>query len=128
MSKIAMREGLLTGEIEGKLVGLRCKACGHILPPLTMVCTNCYKEDLEKVALSERGTLYSYTIVYQPHERFETPYAVGYVDLPEGLRLFSHLKMKEGKPLKVGMDVKLVTEKLWEENGNEIIGPKFQPL
>jgi uncharacterized OB-fold protein len=56
------------------------------------------------------------------------PFAIGFVDLPEGLRIFSPLKEREGKPFQVGMDMELVVEKLWDENQNEVIGPKFQPI
>ena len=128
MGKVPIREGLLTERIDGDLVGFRCKSCNHILPPLAMTCYYCYGEDLERLALSRQGKLYSYTVVYQPHKRFEVPYAIGYIELPEGLRIFSHLKEKAGKPFQVGMDMELVVEKLWDENENEIIGPKFQPI
>lgn len=128
MSKIPIRENLFTGRIEGELQGFKCKFCGHILPPLTPVCLYCFKEDLEKIALSRKGILYSFTIVHQPHKHFQVPYPVGYVELPEGFRIFSPLKPKEGKRFQVGMEVELVIEKLWDENGNEVIGPKFQPV
>lgn len=128
MSKIPIREGLLTESIGGDLMGFRCKLCGHILPPLTTVCYNCYGDELENLVLSRQGKLYSYTIVYQPHKHFEMPYAVGYIDLSDGLRIFSPLKGREGKPFQIGMDMELVVEKLWDENGNEVIGPKFQPV
>lgn len=128
MGKIPIREGLLTEGIDGDLVGFRCKSCNHILPPLITICYNCYGKELERLALSRQGKLYSYTIVYQPHKHFEVPYAVGYIDLPEDLRIFAPLKEREGKPFQVGMDMELVVEKLWDENGNEVIGPKFQPI
>lgn len=128
MGKIPIREGLLTERLDGDLIGFRCKSCNHILPPLSVVCIFCFGEELEKIPLSRQGKLYSYTIVYQPHKHFKVPYAVGYVELPEGLKLFSHLKEREGKPFQVGMDMELVVEKLWDEEENEVIGPKFQPL
>lgn len=128
MGRIPIREGLFTEITDGDLVGFRCKCCNHTLPPLTAVCCYCYGEDLEKLPLSRTGKLYSFTIVYQPHKHFKVPYAVGYIDLPEGLRIFSPLKEREGKSFMVGSDMELVVEKLWDENENEIIGPKFQPV
>jgi uncharacterized OB-fold protein len=56
------------------------------------------------------------------------PYVIGYVDLPEGIRIFAPLKQREGRTFKVGMDMELVVEKLWSEDENEVIGPKFQPV
>ncbi len=128
MGKIPIREGLFTGGVDGDLLGLRCKACNHILPPLTKVCLYCYSEDLERVPLSRSGKLHSYTTVYQPHRHFNVPFAIGFIDLPEGIRIFSPLKVKEGRPFRVGMDVELVIEKLWDEEGQEIMGPLFEPV
>jgi uncharacterized OB-fold protein len=128
VAKIPIREGLFTEKAGSDLLGYRCKSCHHILPPLTTICAYCSGEDLERLALSCRGKLYSYTIVHQPHKHFKAPYAIGYVDLPEDLRMFLPLKEKEGKPFQVGMDMELVVEKLWDEDGNEVIGPKFQPV
>lgn len=128
MRKIPIREGLFTNRIDGDLVGFRCMSCHHILPPLTIVCNHCYGEELEKVVLSRQGKLYSYTIVYQPHKHFKVPYAIGYIDLPEDIRFFSPLKEREEKPFLVGMNMELIVEKLWDENEDEIIGPKFQPV
>jgi uncharacterized OB-fold protein len=125
--KIPIRKGLFTGETSGDLMGFKCKTCNHILPPLTTVCCYCDGEEFDQTALSCKGKLYSYTIVWQQHTHYKTPYAVGYIELPEGFRIFASLKEKEGKPFKVGMDMDLVIETLWEENGNEIIGPRFQP-
>ncbi|MFC1532479.1 Zn-ribbon domain-containing OB-fold protein [Thermodesulfobacteriota bacterium] len=128
MAKIPIREGLFIEGIDGELQGFKCRSCDHVLPPLTVTCYYCYKEDFEKIALSRQGTLYSYTIVHQPHHNFKTPYPVGYIDLPEGVRIFAPLKQKEGKPFEVGMDMELVIEKLWDEENDEIIGPRFQPV
>jgi len=128
MSKIPIREGLLTGRTDGDLVGFRCKSCNNILPPLTIRCCYCYSADLERLVLSRQGKLYSYTIVFQPHKRFGARYAVGYVDLPEGIRFFAPLKEKKTTHFEIGMNMELVVEKLWDENGDEVIGPKFQPV
>jgi uncharacterized OB-fold protein len=128
MEKIPIRQGLFAEGTSGSLVGLHCTSCGRTLPPLTIVCYCCGSADLEKVALSNRGKLYSYTVVYQPHKHFETPYAAGYIDLPEGIRFFARLKEREGLPFRVGMDMGLLVETLWVEEGKEIVGPFFEPL
>jgi uncharacterized OB-fold protein len=129
MAKIPIREKLFTEGTSGSLLGAKCKACGRVLAPLTTTCCHCRGEDLEEVGLSRQGKLYSYTVVYQPHPKFGVPYSVGLIELSEdGPRVFAPLKTKEGKQFKVGMEMELVIEKLWDENENEIIGPKFQPV
>lgn len=128
MSKIPIREGLFTERTDGDMVGFKCKSCDHILPPLTVTCPYCYSDELESIPLSRRGKLYSYTINYMPSEHFKAPYITGLVELPEGFRVFSPLKEKEGKPLKVGMEMEMVIEKLWDKDNDEVFGYKFQPV
>ena len=68
----------------------------------------CFNKDMEEIALSRRGKLYAYTIGHMASMHFQPSYAVGFVDMPEGVRVFAPLKMTEGKPSKVGMDVEVV--------------------
>lgn len=58
--------------------------------------------DLE---LSQTGRLYSYSIVHSGPKGFRTPYAVGYVDLPEGVRVFAPLTETEGLELDGPMEL-----------------------
>jgi uncharacterized OB-fold protein len=83
---------------------------------------------MEEVVLSRLGKLYSFTIGRMASTHFQPPYAVGLVDLPEGVRVFAPLKMTEDKPFKVGMDMEVVIEELWQENDKQVIGYKFKPV
>ena len=56
-----------------------------------MVIVNFFSEDIEKVQLAEEGTLYSYSIVHQAPKGWAVPYALGYVDLPDNVRVLAHL-------------------------------------
>ncbi len=127
MSKIPFKEGLLSERIDGDLVGFKCKSCNHILPPLTTTCPYCFSEDLEKMPLSRSGKLYSYTINHMDSQHFKAPYITGYIELAEGLRIFSVLKEKQEKPFTIGMDMEMVVEKLWDKGDDEVIGYKFTP-
>ncbi|MBT7712552.1 MAG: OB-fold domain-containing protein, partial [Deltaproteobacteria bacterium] len=44
---------------------------------------------MEDIELSQRGVLYSYTIGHMPSSRFKPPYAIGYIDLPEKVRVYT---------------------------------------
>ena len=110
------------------LLANKCKSCGQIFFPEAIFCLTCFGEDMEELKLSRRGKLYSYTIGRMPSMHFQPPYAVGYVDMPEGARVFAPLKMTEDKPLTVGMDMEVTIEKLWDEDDREIIGYKFKPV
>ena len=87
--------GLLTLDSSGAhLVGARCKTCRELYFPTTQTCRNpsCVSNDLEPARLASSGTLYSYTIqYYQPPALFKIdnwePYAIGLVDLDDGVRV-----------------------------------------
>jgi uncharacterized OB-fold protein len=100
-TKVPFREGLFE-KVAGEwtLVGCRCKQCGKI---------------------------YSFTIVHMPSEHFEPPYAVGWIELAEGIRIFSQIRGWQEQPLKIGMDMELSVEKLWDEEDKEITGYIFRP-
>jgi len=126
--KIPFREGTFMEDAEGgRLVGNKCKSCGQIFFPKVQPCLNCFNQELEDVNLSRQGKLYSFTTAYMPASHFQPPYTVGYVNLPEGIRVFAPLKEAEGQPFQVGMTMKLVIEELWQEDGRSVVGYKFTP-
>src|SRR3990172_3807969 len=80
-----------------RLAATRCGACGKIRFPKGDSCPNCLEtEQLETVPLSSQGRLYSFTISHVGREFIQAPYAFGFVDLPEGVRIFSILNSTEG--------------------------------
>ncbi|MFH0768411.1 MAG: Zn-ribbon domain-containing OB-fold protein [Chloroflexota bacterium] len=126
---VPVREGVFVEDAEGgKLLGNKCKSCGQLFFPKVQLCYNCFKKDMEEVALSRRGKLYTYTIGHMPASHFQPPYAIGFVDMPEGVRVFAPLKMIENKPFKVGMDMEVVIEELWREDDKQVIGYIFKPV
>ncbi len=129
MERRPIENGLFKeGPEGGTLCGGKCTSCGHVFFPPAKLCLECGHEELAEVELSRQGTLYSYTIGHMPSSHFDPPYAVGEIDLPDGVRVFAPLVMVENTPFEVGMDVDLIIEKLWEEEGKEVIGYKFKPL
>jgi uncharacterized OB-fold protein len=59
-----------------------------------------------------------------------TPYLIGFIELPEGIKLFSLLTQCDPweQVLKVGMEMEMVIETIrQDEEGNEIVGYKYRP-
>ncbi|MFC1896178.1 Zn-ribbon domain-containing OB-fold protein [Thermodesulfobacteriota bacterium] len=126
--KVPIRNGLFVQDDDGAaLVGNKCTSCGRIFFPKAHLCLACGEEDTDDMTLSRKGRLYSYTVAHMPTPYLQPPYAVGYVVLPEKVRVFAPLKMREEKPFEVGMEMELVVEKLWDDGDKEIIGYKFTP-
>ena len=111
---------------EGRLVMPHCKDCGkyHFYPhPL---CPHCNSAALDWVAVSGRGTLYSFTVVHRaPSKAFagDVPYVVAVVELAEGPRLMSNLTGCAPEAAKIGMPVKVAFRKLAES----VTLPVFEP-
>ena len=142
MSKkfIPVKEGLWTnpanpGE-KPQLIGSRCGDCGEIFFPKRWkgICLNCQEMNLEDILLSRRGKIYSYTVVMQARPqpapyKGPVPYALAWVELPEGVRFETLLTDGDFDRLAVGMDVELVIEKLHDDDdGNEVLSYKFRPI
>jgi uncharacterized OB-fold protein len=87
-----------------------CEACGKATFPPKPVCPHCWSERMAWRPIPSRGTLYSWTRIHAAPKVFvaEAPYAVGVVDLDNGLRLATRLVERDGRPLACGMPVELV--------------------
>ncbi len=118
------------------LVGLRCKKCGWINFPPKGVCKNCKESlDFEKVKLSGKGTIYSYTVIsaaaappeFSKQEKYGGTYVVALVDLDEGPRIVAQLTDCKPGEVKIGMRVKAVLRRIYEDEGVIRYGFKFKP-
>ncbi|PIQ44480.1 MAG: hypothetical protein COW04_12750, partial [Deltaproteobacteria bacterium CG12_big_fil_rev_8_21_14_0_65_43_10] len=112
------------------LIGSKCSFCGEYFFPKRAICPNCLKDEKpEDVLLGNKGKLYTYCIVKAAPLGFDAPYAIGYVDIPEGLRIFSPLTECDKEKLKINMDLELIVDKIREdEAGQAVYGYKFKPV
>nr|MDO8135488.1 OB-fold domain-containing protein [Candidatus Njordarchaeum guaymaensis] len=111
------------------LIGCKCKTCGKVFFPRKKLCTSCLTWDnMEDTALSRRAKIFAWTV---SHMYGLTPLPTGYVDLPEGVRLFAQFTDCEPpeEKLKLGMEVEMVVQKMSDIFGvREFIGYKFKPV
>ncbi len=87
--------------------------------------------------MERQGTLWTWTIQgflpnrppYDGPETPETfkPFAVGYVELPNQVRVQTRIKCDDLESLKIGMKMDLVVEKYVERDGKDIIAYFFEP-
>jgi uncharacterized OB-fold protein len=114
--RVPIAEGLFTGPPDApQLLGSRCTRCGEVAFPKQSSCPACTSDSTEEVRLARRGTLWTWTIQRFPPPppylgRFE-PYGVGYVELPEGVRIEARLTTADPEALAIGMEMELVLEK-----------------
>jgi hypothetical protein len=136
--RIPVAEGLFAETAAGpRLIGSRCAGCNTPYFPKAAVCHNpeCGDSRMQEATFGPRGTLWSCAIQDYPPPapaRYDAPYqpyAVGVVDLADGLRVLGRMSTGDPRRLAVGMDVELVLEPLCRaENGDEVITWKFRPL
>lgn len=113
------------------LMGSRCNACGKVFFPKKVVCPNCFDGELKDVPLSKRGKLHSYALSVMGPSGMKTPYIIAFIDLPEGIKLFSVLTDCEpwDEVLQIGMDMEMIIGKIREDEcGNPISSYKFRPI
>ena len=127
--RVPFRAGLFEEDAQGDtLIGNKCKSCGQIFFPSKASCLACFGDDMEEVRLSRRGKLYTFTISHMPTVHLKPPFAIGYIELPEGIKVFAPLVGWEEHPLKMNMEMELIIDKLWEDDGKEVVGYKFKPV
>lgn len=100
-----------------RLEAASCKKCGHISFPPRLVCPSCKGRTFESKALQDEGTLVTFTVVRVGSEKFskETPYAVGIVQLNDGVRLTTQIADVNVDELKVGQKVRLEFRRIQED-------------
>jgi uncharacterized OB-fold protein len=65
-------------------------------------------EAIEPQAMPRIGTLYAFSTVHVAAKKWKKPMRIGYVDLPNGARVFTHLEggdLAIGDAVEVGMGV-----------------------
>ena len=92
-----------------KLMAGKCLKCGKIHLPPRPLCDNCFGEEFEWVNISGKGKLVTYTVIHVAPQQFQAlaPYAVGIVELGNGLKIPGIIQGTTQENLKIGMDLTL---------------------
>ena len=114
------------------VVGSRCGECGRVYFPRKRVCPDCWKiDEMEEVPLAKRGRLLTYSVAFASSMGIKTPYAFGYVELEDGVRLYSLLTDCEPfeETLHNGCLLEMVVELMaTDESGEDVYAFKFRPV
>jgi uncharacterized OB-fold protein len=138
-SKVAAVDGWFTlDESSPALLGSRCPTCGtYAFPRARDFCSNpaCDATEFDAVELSRRGTVWSYTDArYQPPPPYVAtdpyePFAIAAVELSaERMVVMGQVVPGVGvEELKVGDEVELVLDTLYEDDEHEYLVWKWRP-
>lgn len=127
-SRIINEKWFMEGPDGKSLAGSRCRKCGRVYFPRKRICVQCFQDgQMEPAALSRRGKIYTFTVAEAGPPGYTLPYAYGYVDLPEGVRVFSLLGGDPAR-LEIGAEVEMNMGRVRQENGVNVIGYIFSPV
>jgi uncharacterized OB-fold protein len=114
-----------------KIMGVKCPTCNRVYVPPRSTCKYCFGKLSELVEVSQKGTLLTYAVAYQPNpvQPLEPPIAYGIVQLDGADTGFVHM-LGEVDPgqLKIGMKVKAVFKVKKERQASIMDIKYFKPL
>jgi uncharacterized OB-fold protein len=95
----------------------KCKKCGQVYFPPRLICPECKSKQFEMIRLNPEGKLLTYTIIRIASDKFsiQAPYAVGIVELNDGVKLTTQIADVDFEKIKIGMKLKLVFRKIQDE-------------
>jgi uncharacterized protein len=82
----------------------KCSKCGKIAFPSRLICPDCGSEEFTVINLSGKGKIVSHTVIRTAPDGFEdlAPYAVGIIELDEGIKILSQITDCNPEDLKTG--------------------------
>ncbi|MGW2341981.1 bifunctional MaoC family dehydratase N-terminal/OB-fold nucleic acid binding domain-containing protein [Streptomyces sp. NPDC001661] len=100
--------GFWEGVGDHRLLIQRCRACETLRFPWLPGCNTCGGQEWDTVEASGEGTVYSYVVMHHPpFPAFDPPYAVGLIELAEGVRMVSNVVGVPSDKVRIGMPVRL---------------------
>jgi hypothetical protein len=111
---------------EGKLMGVRCRACGNLSAEARPMCPACHSKDVEWHQFSGKATLSTFTCISIVPQRMAdkgygrtNPYCSGVVTLAEGPRISARIAGVDAhnpQNIQTGMELTLDTSELDPEH------------
>jgi uncharacterized OB-fold protein len=93
--------------MQGKLMAGKCLKCGKTHLPPRPLCDNCYSTEFQWLEVSGKGKLLTYTVIHVAPQQFQnlTPYAIGIIELENGLKIPGMIQDLTQEQLKIGMQL-----------------------
>ncbi|HEX75028.1 MAG TPA: Zn-ribbon domain-containing OB-fold protein [Dehalococcoidia bacterium] len=104
----------------------KCRDCGHVRWPPSIICPRCYSSEVEWMVASGEGKVYTFVVYhYAYHKAFENdlPYITAIVELEEGPHILTNIVGCSSDEVRCDMPVKVA----WEDVTEEFSLPKFKP-
>ncbi|MGV4981762.1 bifunctional MaoC family dehydratase N-terminal/OB-fold nucleic acid binding domain-containing protein [Streptomyces sp. NRAIS4] len=120
--------GFWQGVAEHRLLIQRCTDCGTLRHPWLPGCNACGCLDWDTVEAIGEGTVHSYVVMHHPpFPAFDPPYAVGLVELTEGVRMVSNVTGVPYDKVRIGLPVR-VEFRTYEDAEGALVLPVFRAV
>ncbi|MGW9075278.1 bifunctional MaoC family dehydratase N-terminal/OB-fold nucleic acid binding domain-containing protein [Streptomyces kronopolitis] len=108
--------GFWAGVAGHRLLIQRCTECRTLRFPWLPGCSRCGSPEWDTVEASGAGTVFSYVVLHHPpFPAFDPPYAVGLIELAEGVRMVSNIVGVPHDRVRIGLPVRLDFQRVDEE-------------
>ncbi len=105
-------------------LGSKCKECGKVYFPKKKVCVKCFRDDVMEIhPMAKKGEIVTYSVSHMSHIDIPTPYAFGYVYLPDDnitiFTLFTDWEPADKKLFigqQVELDIQAIRKDPWSNN------------
>lgn len=122
-----------------RLIGGKCKECGHINFPPQVLCDKCSKTNSQElIELPSTGSVYTYTIIgrgaappeFTKMQSKSGAYAIAVVELDNEQKNKVNVQLTDCNPLKikVGTRVEAVFRIIYDQENVRRYGLKFRPF
>ncbi len=144
MARVPVAEGIFTGlddtgpDDAPQLIGSRCTECGIVTFPAQDSCPRCASTAMAEHLLPRRGRLWAWTTqdfpppsppYTGPTGRDFVPFGVGFVELPDEVKVETRLTVADPDALAIGMEMELVLVPFRTDgDGNEVVTFAFRPV
>jgi uncharacterized OB-fold protein len=138
MASVPVAERVFTWPSDDpQLIGSKCGTCGIVTFPAQGSCPRCASTDMAEHLLARRGTLWAWTTqdfpppsppYAGPTGKDFVPFAVGYVELPDEVKVETRLTERDPSVLAHGMAMELVIVPFrTDDDGNDVVTFAFAP-
>jgi uncharacterized OB-fold protein len=119
-----------------RIIAGQCSDCGTLAFPQRAVCIKCGGGGFTDRPLSGLGTLYTFTVVagggapaeFDDQQTMTGDVLCGVVELKEGPRVMVQLADADPDSLEIGMKMRAVVRRLYDQEGVLRYGAKFVPV
>jgi uncharacterized OB-fold protein len=100
-----------------------CGDCGHWTWPARPICSNCQSDNMAWEPVKGTGEVYSWVVVHRGMASEPTPYVIAQVRLDEQKDIYIPAVLRTTVPVRQGLRVRAITEKLSDNVGDLIWVP-----